>query len=183
MATIFSSQHQVFSYLVAGLVTLTTFPLMAWHYAETLKVQGLAAIAGLVIANLVLWYASHRSVTCQTKSLVWVSLVVKGVMALVMLLNAGAAVEELKAEHRLAEIQKRATVAAMLAETSDGRLAKLQIAQQLRWANSRSSLFPHWYLSIGIYIIPAIFALFGFLALTISATIVRESGGSPVRTR
>ena len=104
-------------------------------------------------------------------------------MALVMLLNAGAAVEELKAEHRLAEIQKRATVAAMLAETSDGRLAKLEIAQQLRWAYSRSSLFPHWYLSIGIYIIPAIFALFGFLALTISATIVRESGGSPVRTR
>lgn len=192
----FESEHRAFAYIFAGAVTLATFPVVGWHYATTLSGLALAAIAGLAINDIVLWFAAHWSVKVKSGALRTVALCVKFVLALVMVINAGIVIYLMRGDHqtdalirqqtdsRKVEIAARADAAVRLASVEGGRSAAREMVKmssgpdaQAIASNTRAqleSIIPAWYLDVGIYTTPPISAIFGFMALTVCASIIKR---------
>jgi glucose dehydrogenase len=132
MSTNFASENRAFSFVFCALVSLSCLPVMALHYWQNLEGVGLLAIVGLLLADSVLWFASHWSTSASTGSLRACSLVVKFVLARVMIANAAACVAILRSDRqtatataqasaaRVAEIAARAAAARDLAATLGG---------------------------------------------------------------
>jgi hypothetical protein len=57
----FSSENRLFSYAFAALVTLSSLPVLAWHYWQSLDGVAVLALTGLALADLVLWQSTHWS--------------------------------------------------------------------------------------------------------------------------
>lgn len=192
----FESEHRAFAYIFAGAITLATFPIVGWHYASTLTGLALAAIAGLLLTDIILWFSSHWSVKVQSGALRAVALTVKFALSLVMVINAGIVIFLMRGDHqteaiihqqteaRKAEIAARADAAAKLAQVQGGRSAAREAMRmeaapdaQAVASNTRAQLeeyVPAWYLSIGIYIAPPFVAIIGFMALTVCASIIKR---------
>jgi hypothetical protein len=191
----FTSEYRAFVYIFAGLVTLASLPLLAYHYWVNLSGIALAAILGLAITDIVLWFASHWTVKAKSAAMVAVCLLVKLSLAAVMITNAAIVVYLMKGEHRielainqeyknrLEELDKRKEISKELLKEEGGRLAareamKLsdskigEIAKENR--AEQEKIIPAWYLNLGIYLVPPIAAIIGFTILTITAAIIKK---------
>lgn len=193
MSTKFESENRAFSFVFCALVSLSCLPVMGWHYWQTLDGLALLAIVGLLLCDSVLWFASHWATSASTGSLRACSLVVKFALAAVMLLNAAACVAILRSDRqatsaaeqstaaRVAEINARAAAARDLAATPGGRaaareLVRMPAAEQARVeVATLPSILPPWYAAYGVYSLPPIVALIGFMVLAICASIVKRS--------
>lgn len=192
----FASEVKAFSYLFAGLVSLCTLPVLAYHYWQTLTGFALLAIGGLALTDCVLWFASHWSTKTRSGVMKAVSLTVKFSIAGTMIAIAALAILLMRSERqvenmakqsseaRIAEIKARTEAAKELAQVQGGRSAAREIAKtgegesvtQIAQAN-RSNLeerIPGWLLDWGMYVIPPLCAIVGALVLSIAAMIVRR---------
>lgn len=192
----FESEHRAFAYIFAGLITLCAFPVLAYHYATTLAGFALVAIGGLLVTDAVMWFAAHWSVKTRSSAMRAVSLIIKFLIAgvavsvaavVILLMREDRQVESLvrqESEARKAEIDARAEAAAKLAKVKGGAGAARE-AMKISEAKAASSVaseararlenqVPAWFLDVGVYVIPPIVAIFGALALTITATIIRK---------
>ena len=192
----FESEHKAFCYLFAGLITLTCFPVLAWHYIGNLSGLAVLAIGGLLATDAVLWFSAHWAVKAKSGAMRAVALLTKFFIACVAVFIAGTVIVIMRGdrqteslfrqqtEARKSEIQARATAAAQLAQVTGGRLAARE-AMRMNEGESVAavadhnreqleSFLPAWYWSIGIYTLPPICALLGYMSLTIAATILRR---------
>jgi hypothetical protein len=192
----FESEHRAFAYIFAGCVTVATFPVVGWHYAVTLTGLAVAAIGGLVITDVVLWFAAHWSVKTKSAAMRAVSLIVKFALASVMVINAGVVIYlmrgdrqtenavKLQTDARASEIKARADAAKELAKERYGsraareamKMDEARSAQAIA-ADERAKMetnIPAWYLDIGIYITPPIAAILAFMMLSVTATIIKR---------
>jgi uncharacterized membrane protein len=191
----FTSEYRAFVYIFAALVTLASLPLLAYHYWVNLSGIALAAILGLAITDIVLWFASHWTVKARSTAMVTVSLVVKLALAAVMICNAATVVYVMRGEHRieqsinqeyknrLEELDKRKEISKELLKEEGGRSAareamKLPESKVSEIAKEnkieQEKIIPAWYLNFGIYLIPPIAAIIGFTILTITAAIIKR---------
>lgn len=184
-------QLRIFNYLFCGLISLSCLPVLGWHYWHTLSGAALLSILGLALADCVLWFASHFTVSAPGP-LKGVSFVVKFVMAGVMLVSAGWVVfmarEDSKGAEsaaresaaRIAEIEARARAAKELIGLQGGRAAAREMVRMespaLSPGPSAPASAPSW-AGWGIYIAPSLVALFGALALSLSGA---ASMGRPI---
>lgn len=168
----FNRQHLGFALGTALCVTLTTFPVVAYHYWLTLTGFALLAIVGLVFADFILWYCAVWSSTTKSGWLKYVSLAAKVVLSLVMIFNAAVVVyvmrhdrlNEKAAQTHLQELEKRAELAERLRNrTGDRRLARDVLKNEPIQGTSRpkleEELIPKWYSEFGIYLLPTLCAL------------------------
>ncbi len=192
----FESEHKAFSYLFAGLITLCAFPVLAWHYLTTLEGFAVLAIGGLLASDAVMWFAAHWSVKTQSAAMRAVSLIVKFMIATVAVCIAAVVIllmrTERQSDHliekqtqaRTAEIQARASAATQLAGVAGGRSAAREAMKMSETKDTRAvaiqsradleAKVPAWVLDFGVYALPPIAAIFGALALTITATIIKR---------
>lgn len=174
---------RVFAYVFCALVSLSTLPILGWHYWQTLRGVALLSIIGLALADCVLWFASHFSVTAGG-ALRSIALVVKFTMAAVMLTTAGGVVyvtrederatvaQTLAASASVAEIEARSRAAKELAALAGGRAAAREIARTSpRVAPVEPGGVPGW-VRLAVYLVPSLCALFGALALSLAGLTV-----------
>jgi len=189
----FSSENRLFSYAFAALVTLSSLPVLAWHYWQSLDGVAVLALTGLALADLVLWQSTHWSVRAHVPAIKATALIAKIALSLVMLINAGVVVILIKdarsvedrEQARLVDLRERISGAERLA-AAGARSAAREIAKSTPEAGessgSTSSRVPTWYREIGVYCLPPVAALIVFFALSIVAALAgrREDLGELV---
>ncbi len=189
----FSSENRLFSYAFAALVTLSSLPVLAWHYWQSLDGVAVLALTGLALADLVLWQSTHWSVRAHVPAIKATALIAKIALSLVMLINAGVVVILIKdarsvedrEQARLVDLRERISGAERLA-AAGARSAAREIAKSTTEAGessgSTSSRVPTWYREIGVYCLPPVAALIVFFALSIVAALAgrREDLGELV---
>jgi hypothetical protein len=194
-AVTFKAEYRAFGYIFAALVSLCTLPVLGWHYWQTLEGFALLGIGGLLLADCVLWFASHWAGRVQSPVLKVVTLGVKFSLAAVMIATAALCIVMLRSdketeslarlvrESRTAEIEARAKAAQELTAAGNRQAAR----EILRTAESESvstiaeqsrkgmeSRVPAWLSTWGIYCLPPLCALVGALVLSIAATIAGQ---------
>lgn len=189
----FSSENRLFSYAFAALVTLSSLPVLSWHYWQSLDGVAVLALIGLALADLVLWQSTHWSVRAHVPAIKATALIAKIALSLVMLINAGVVVilirdarsVEDREQARLVELRERISGAERLA-AAGARSAAREIARSTPEAGtssaSTSSRIPAWYREIGVYCLPPVAGLIVFFALSIVAALAgrREDLGELV---
>lgn len=178
----FTAEHKLFSYAFAALVSLSSLPLLAWHYWRSLDGVAVLSLVGLALTDLVLWQSTHWSVRSRLPIIRATALISKIALSLVMLLNAGAVViliresrsVDAREQARLIELRERIAGAERLA-ASGARSAAKEIAKTTPESSgdpvSLVSVIPTWYREIGVYCLPPVAALLIFFALSIVASL------------
>jgi hypothetical protein len=177
----FSSENRLFSYAFAALVTLSSLPVLSWHYWQSLDGVAVLALIGLALADLVLWQSTHWSVLAHVPAIKATALIAKIALSLVMLINAGVVVilirDARSVEDReqacLVELRERISGAERLA-AAGARSAAREIAKSTPEAGasaSTSSRILAWYREIGVYCLPPVAGLIVFFALSIVAAL------------
>src|SRR5262245_52176673 len=69
-------------------ITLTTFPVVGYHYWQTLSGFALLAIFGLGFVDFILWYCAYWTATAASAWIKYVSFAAEIALAMVMIMNA-----------------------------------------------------------------------------------------------
>lgn len=194
--TSFRSQNAAFAFVVCGLVTLSCFPVLGYHFAVTLSGFALLAIAGLLLSDSVMWFSAFWSVRTQSPLMKTVALIVKYAIALCAVAVAALVIALMRADSqtksiieeqskaRVAEIQARGQVAKELAGTQGGRSAAREFAKMESGKSADAivqeeqsklhALIPAWVTSYGIYFVLPLISLLGAVALSVTASIAAK---------
>jgi hypothetical protein len=178
------TQSYAFSLLFSALITLSCFPVLAWHYWQTLIGFGLVAIGGLLMSDCVLWFSAHWSVRAESALVRVVALAVKFIISAVAIGVASLVIFAMQLDTRTANDAQQAT-AGRVAEIQARGLAAQQLASVDRVAAremvragapvvspvsvSAPSPVPEWSRSVWLVALLPLVSLLGALALSIAA--------------
>jgi len=177
------TQSYAFSLLFSALITLSCFPVMAWHYWQTLIGFGLLAIGGLLLSDCVLWFAAHWSVRAESALVRVVALAVKFIISAVAIGVTSLVIFAMQLDSRTANDAQQAT-AGRVAEIAARGLAARELASVDRVAaremvragapvvspvSVTPSPVPEWSRSVWLVALLPLVSLLGALALSIAA--------------
>ncbi len=176
------TQSYAFSLLFSALITLSCFPVLAWHYWQTLAGFGLVAIGGLLLSDCVLWFAAHWSVRAESALVRVVALVCKFAIAGCAIGVASVVIYAMQLDTRTANDAQQAT-AGRVAEIAARGLAARELASVDRVAaremvragapvspvSVTPSPVPEWSRSVWLVALLPLVSLLGALALSIAA--------------
>jgi hypothetical protein len=190
------AQSFAVSLLFSALITLSCFPVLAWHYWVTLAGFGVLSIGGLLMSDCVLWFAAYWSVRAESALVRVVALVTKftiaavaiGVAAVVVYAmsarsDATRAQEELTAAN-VAEVRARGEAVASVAKLD--KLAAREFAKQTSQTSSPApataidAAIPEWARSVWLVALLPLVSLLGALALSVAAGMSSDSSSSDV---
>lgn len=175
------SQSYAFSLIFSALVTLSCFPVLAYHYWVSLAGFAVVAIGGLLLSDCVLWFAAYWSVRADSALVRVISLVTKFSIAACAICVASLVIWTMQMDSRqsraseqatagrVAEIQARAAAARELA-TVDRAAARVIAGQGTPSISvTAPSTAPDWSRSVWLVAILPGVSLLGALALSIAA--------------
>lgn len=177
------TQSYAFSLLFSALITLSCFPVLAWHYWQTLAGFGLVAIGGLLMSDCVLWFAACWSVRAESALVRVVALATKFTIAAVAIGVASVVIYAMQTDSRQAQESQQAT-AGRVAEIQARGLAARELASVDRVAAremvragapvspvsvSAPSPVPEWSRSVWLVAVLPLVSLIGALALSVAA--------------
>jgi hypothetical protein len=183
------TQSYAFSLLFSALITLSCFPVLAWHYWQSLAGFGVVAIGGLLLSDCVLWFAAHWSVRAESALVRVVALVCKFTIAAVAIGVASVVIYAMQLDTRTANDAQQAT-AGKVAEIQARGLAARELASVDRVAAremvragapvspvsvSAPSPVPEWSRSVWLVALLPLVSLLGALALSIAAGMAGDS--------
>lgn len=187
------TQSFAFSLLFSALITLSCFPVLAWHYWVTLAGIGLLSIGGLLMSDCVLWFAAYWSVRAESALVRVVALVTKFVIAAVAIGVAAVVVYAMSARTdaiaaqversaaNVAEVRARGEAVANVAKLdrmAARELAKLQTSPAP--ATAIDAAVPEWARSVWLVALLPLVSLLGALALSVAAGMSSDSSSSDV---
>jgi hypothetical protein len=177
------TQSYAFSLLFSALITLSCFPVLAWHYWQTLIGFGLVAIGGLLMSDCVLWFSAHWSVRAESALVRVVALAVKFIISGCAIGVASVVIFAMQTDTRTANDVQQAT-AGRVAEIAARGLAARELASVDRVAaremvrggapvvspvSVTPSPVPEWSRSVWLVALLPLVSLVGALALSIAA--------------
>ena len=177
------TQSYAFSLLFSALITLSCFPVLAWHYWQTLAGFGVVAIGGLLLSDCVLWFSAHWSVRAESALVRVVALATKFTIAAVAIGVASLVIFAMQTDSRQAQESQQAT-AGRVAEIAARGIAAKQLASVDRVAaremvragapvvspvSVTPSPVPEWSRSVWLVALLPLVSLLGALALSIAA--------------
>lgn len=184
------AQSFAFSFLFSGFITLSCFPVLAWHYWVTLAGFGVLSIGGLLMSDCVLWFSAYWSVRAESALVRVVALVTKFVIATVAIGVAAVVVFAMSARSdatraqaersaaNVAEVRARGEAVANVAKLD--RMAAREFAKQTASsspapATAIDAAVPEWARSVWLVALLPLVSLLGALALSIAAGMSSES--------
>jgi hypothetical protein len=183
------TQSYAFSLLFSALITLSCFPVLAWHYWQTLIGFGLVAIGGLLMSDCVLWFSAHWSVRAESALVRVVALAVKFIISGCAIGVASVVIYAMQLDSRTANDAQQAT-AGRVAEIAARGLAARELASVDRVAaremvragapvvspvSVTPSPVPEWSRSVWLVALLPLVSLVGALALSIAAGMAGDS--------
>ncbi len=182
------TQSYAFSLLFSALITLSCFPVLAWHYWQTLIGFGVVAIGGLLMSDCVLWFAAHWSVRAESALVRVVALATKFTIAGCAIGVASVVIYAMQLDTRTASDAQQAT-AGRVAEIAARGLAARELASVDRVAaremvragapvspvSVTPSPVPEWSRSVWLVALLPLVSLLGALALSIAAGMAGDS--------
>ena len=185
------TQSFAFSLLFSALITLSCFPVLAWHYWVTLAGFGLLSIGGLLMSDCVLWFSAYWSVRAESALVRVVALVTKFVIAAVAIGVAAVVVYAMSARTdaiaaqvertaaNVAEVRARGEAVASVAKLD--KLAAREFAKQTASpaspapATAIDAAIPEWARSVWLVALLPLVSLLGALALSVAAGMSSDS--------
>ena len=177
------TQSFAFSLLFSALITLSCFPVLAWHYWVTLAGFGLLSIGGLLMSDCVLWFSAYWSVRAESALVRVVALVTKFVIAAVAIGVAAVVVYAMSARTdaiaaqvertaaNVAEVRARGEAVASVAKLD--RMAAREFAKQTSSPAPATAIdaaaVPEWARSVWLVALLPLVSLLGALALSVAA--------------
>jgi hypothetical protein len=183
------TQSYAFSLLFSALITLSCFPVLAWHYWQTLAGFGVVAIGGLLMSDCVLWFSAHWSVRAESALVRVVALATKFTIAGCAIGVASLVIFAMQTDTRTANDAQQVT-AGKVAEIQARGLAAQQLASVDRVAaremvragapvvaavSVTPSPVPEWSRSVWLVALLPLVSLLGALALSIAAGMAGDS--------
>jgi hypothetical protein len=191
------AQSFAFSLLFSALITLSCFPVLAWHYWVTLAGFGVLSIGGLLMSDCVLWFSAYWSVRAESALVRVVALVTKFVIAAVAIGVAAVVVYAMSARTdaiaaqvertaaNVAEVRARGEAVASVARLD--RMAAREFAKQTSQTSSPApataidaAAVPEWARSVWLVALLPLVSLLGALALSVAAGMSSDSSSSDV---
>ena len=188
------TQSFAFSLLFSAFITLSCFPVLAWHYWVTLAGFGLLSIGGLLMSDCVLWFSAYWSVRAESALVRVVALVTKFVIAAVAIGVAAVVVYAMSARTdaiaaqaersaaNVAEVRARGEAVASVAKLD--RMAAREFAKQTASPAPATAIdaaaVPEWARSVWLVALLPLVSLLGALALSVAAGMSSDSSSSDV---
>ena len=182
------TQSFAFSLLFSAFITLSCFPVLAWHYWVTLAGFGVLSIGGLLMSDCVLWFAAYWSVRAESALVRVVALVTKFIIAAVAIGVAAVVVYAMSARTdaiaaqversaaNVAEVRARGEAVASVAKLD--KLAAREFAKQTSSpapATAIDAAIPEWARSVWLVALLPLVSLLGALALSVAAGMSSDS--------
>ena len=186
------TQSFAFSLLFSAFITLSCFPVLAWHYWVTLAGFGVLSIGGLLMSDCVLWFSAYWSVRAESALVRVVAMITKFIIAAVAIgvaavvvyaMSARTDVTRAQAERsaaNVAEVRARGEAVASVAKLD--KLAAREFAKQTASPASPApataidaAAIPEWARSVWLVALLPLVSLLGALALSVAAGMSESS--------